>query len=229
MYVGTESGDAWYFATLYIYLGLPPLFRLVTLVFGLQLGRWALFEAPNAHTGEKMSATAEAKTLVPALATVLIVGHLHGFLEPETEMHRPDTGSTPLQWVAIHLIHPFNVLALVCGLVAAPHSLVARLLASPPLAKLSELSYAMYLLHYGVITLYVFVFNKKWATGWEPLQASEDATALSALDYGAVVFLSTALAHPVTAWAEPRVATWLEARLARRVDEVTTPPYSTLP
>jgi peptidoglycan/LPS O-acetylase OafA/YrhL len=224
VFASTQSADAWYYATLYIYLGIPPLFRLVTLIFGLQLGRWTFFEASKQPPTREIRAVTEAKTLIPALATTLTVAVLHGFLEPESELHRPDTGSTPLQWIVIHLIHPFNVLALVCGLVRAPQSLVARFLTSPPLAKLADLSYAMYLLHYGVVTLYVFAFNKKWSTEWELLQSSEDASALNPLDYGAVVLLVTALAYPVTHWIEPRVATWLKARV-----ETPMPPYHALP
>ena len=52
--------------------------------------------------------------------------------------------------------------------------------------------------------------------GWaelELLMASADASALNALDYGAVVLLCTALAYPVTRWIEPRVAAWLRARV----------------
>ena len=106
------------------------------------------------------------------------------------------------------------MIALVCGLVAAPQSLVARLLASPPFALCADLSYAMYLLHYGIITLYVFVFDKGWETEWERLQASADASALGRLDYVAIVLLSAALAYPVTRWVEPSVAIWLKARTA---------------
>ena len=94
--------------------------------------------------------------MLPVLATAVVVTTLHGFLEPEPEMHRPTTGSTPLQWVAIHLIHPFNTLALLCGLVAAPKSLIARALASPPFQLLAEMSYAIYLLHCAVCHVYVF-------------------------------------------------------------------------
>lgn len=220
LYAATQSVDAWHYATLYIYLGAPPLFRLVTFVFGLQLGRWAShrLEAASERTDASRTA-AEAITLVPVLATALIVTSLHGFLQPETEMHRPDTGSTPLQWAIIHLIHPFTVLALFCGLVAAPHSLVARFLASPPLAKLAELSYAVYLLQLGVINIYVFSFNKKWVTELESLYASADAAPLNAFDYFAVVLLSTALAYPATHWIEPRVAAWVQARV-----EAPSPP-----
>ena len=128
-------------------------------------------------------------------------------------MHNPNTGSTPTHWALIHLIHPFNVLALVCGLVSAPHSLVSRLLASPPLLHLADLSYAIYLLHYGVVTVYVSVCDKKWEAEYERLQASTDATPLNKRDYCAVVLLTTALAYPVTRWIEPRVASWLKARV----------------
>ena len=128
-------------------------------------------------------------------------------------MHNPSTGSTPLQWALIHLIHPFNVLALVCGLVAAPRSLVGRLLASPPLLALAELSYAIYLLQYGILTAYANLLDKRWEGEYERLQASADAPPLNACDYAAVVLLSTALAYPVTHWIEPRVAAWLKARI----------------
>ena len=212
VYVASGSADAWYYATLYIYLGIPPLFRLVTLMFGLQLGRWTLFEASK-ERGAESRVISEAKTLLPMLASALIVTFLHGFLEPESELHRPDTGATPLQWAVIHVIHPFNVLALVCGLVAAPQSLVARFLASAPLAVAADLSYAMYLLHYGIITIYVFVFDKTWEAEFERLQASSDATALDARDYVCVVLLSIALAYPVTRWIEPLVAKWFEAHI----------------
>lgn len=216
----TQSSDYWYGGTIYIYLGAPPLFRLGTFVFGMQLGRWALFEAPRALAAEQSHRAAtthraigEAKTLVPALATALVVTTLHGVLQPESEMHNPSTGSTPAQWALIHLIHPFNVLALVCGIIAAPHSLVARTLASPPLAQLAELSYAIYLLHYGIITAYVHVLGKRWEPEYERLQASADATVLDSIDYCAVVLLSTVLAYPVTHWLEPRVAAWLRTRV----------------
>ena len=128
-------------------------------------------------------------------------------------MHSPSTGSTPPQWLAIHLIHPFNVLALICSLVASPHSLVSRFLSSPPLTILGELSYAMYLLQVGVITAYTFAFDKSWGGEIELLQASPNAEALNAMDWVAVVLICTGLAYPVTHWIEPRVATWLRARL----------------
>lgn len=213
VYAATQDAHRWYDATVLLYLGIPPSpFRLPTFVLGLQLGRWALFETSREGRGASR-AIAEARTLVPVLATALVVVFLHGFLTPEPEMHNPSTGSTPLQWAAIHLIHPFNVLALVCGLVAAPQSLVARLLASPPLTILADLSYAIYLLQTAVISLYVKAFNKKWQSELELLMASADASALDALDYGAVVLLCTALAYPVTRWIEPRVAAWLRARV----------------
>tara|TARA_B110001452_G_scaffold220860_1_gene193214 strand:+ start:774 stop:2294 length:1521 start_codon:yes stop_codon:yes gene_type:complete len=287
----THSADVWYAATLYVYLGGPPLFRLNTFVFGLQLGRWSLFAAQrdpqldaavcvrNLDTGvaitvsqlEQLYATVharpfepitpergrigsgmvghavaaattqppaserppratassvatEATTLVPTLATALVVVCLHGFLQPESEMHRPDTGTTLPRWVLIHALHPFNVLALVCSLVRAPSSLIARALASPPLAKLAELSYAIYLLHVGVVIVYVWACDKRWIGETEALIASRDASALDAADYGRVVLLSTALAYPVTRWVEPRVATWLRAR----VEPVAEPSTSLL-
>ena len=293
------SADTWYVATLYVYMGAPPLFRLNTFIFGLQLGRWSVFAAqpqepptgarvnsaarpteavPSRRqellqvrnldtglaitvsqlehiyetvqtrpfepitpgrpgvTGSGMASNAvaaataqspaasvrpsaapesraamEATTLVPTLVTVLVVVSLHGFLQPETEMHRPDTGTTMPRWVLIHTLHPFNVLGLVCGLVLAPRSLVSRALASRPLAVLAELSYAMYLLHVGVVILYAWVRDKKWIGENEALIASSNASALDALDYACVVMLSTGLAYPVTRWVEPRVATWLTA------------------
>ena len=131
----------------------------------------------------------------------------------QTEMHNPSTGSTPRRWALIHLVHPFNVLALVCGLVAAPRSLLARLLASPPLAQLAELSYAVYLLHNGVVTAYVFAFDKRWEAEMERLQVSHRSAPLDARDYCAVVLCTTALAYPVTRWLEPRVASWLRTRV----------------
>ena len=213
VYATTHSADLWFASTLYIYFGLPPLFRLVTFVFGLHLGRWARFEERRERTEGHHRALTEATTLIPALATALIVAKLHGVFEPETEMHRPDTGATPLQWALIHLIHPFNVLALVCALVVAPSSLVARLLVSPPLALLAELSYAIYMLHYGVLIVYVWLFGKRWESEYERLEASVDAPALDVLDYAAVVLLCTGLAYPVTRWVEPRVAAWLKARV----------------
>jgi len=223
VFLATKSVDGWYFATLYIYLGIPPLFRLVTFVFGLQLGRWTLFEAQRERKPESRALT-EARTLVPVLATALIVASLHGFLQRETEMHRPDTGTTPQQWVAIHLIHPFNLLALIYGLVSAPESLVARFLASPALAMFADLSYAMYLLHVPIATVYVRIFDKKWEAEFELLQASNEASALNRIDYGAVVLLSIALAYPVTCWIEPRVAMWFKAR----VEPPPPPSYSAL-
>ena len=83
----SRSADVWYYSTLYFYLGAPPLFRLMTFVFGLQLGRWASFEAPEARAAPH-SARAEAAALVPALATVLIVAGLHGVLQPEVPCRR---------------------------------------------------------------------------------------------------------------------------------------------
>ena len=225
VFVATQSADAWYYATLYIYLGLPPLFRLLTFVFGMQIGRWALFAArANEGNNSENRVVTEAKTLIPVAVTALVVVYLHGFLEPESEMHRPDTGSTPLQWSLIHLIHPFNVLALICGLIAAPQSLIARILASPPLIALAELSYAVYVLQEAVIVAYVFVFNKMWYSEWELLQASEDASSLTKQDYFAVVLLTTLLAVPVTRWIEPPVAAWLRARVLPEPE----PPYGEL-
>ena len=213
VYAVSHSADLWYAATLYVYLGIPPSFRLVTFVFGMQIGRYALFEAAKQRVAEPNRYADEAKTILPVVATALVVASLHGVLTPEAEMHNPNTGSTPTQWALIHLVHPFNVLALVCGLVSAPHSLVSRLLASPPLLHLADLSYAIYLLHYGVVTVYVCVCDKKWEAEYERLQASTDATVLNKLDYCAVVLLTTALAYPVTRWIEPRVASWLKARV----------------
>lgn len=208
----SQAQDIWYMWTLSIYLGAPPLYRLVTFVFGLQLGRWALFEVRKERQAEH-PLIPEAKTLLTVLFTSYIVVSLHGVLEHETAMHSPSTGSTPPQWLAIHLIHPFNVLALICSLVASPHSLVARFLSSPPLTILGELSYAMYLLQVGVITAYTFAFDKSWGGEIELLQASPSAEALNVMDWVAVVLICTGLAYPVTHWIEPRVATWLRARL----------------
>ena len=213
VYVVTQSGDAWFYSTLYLYLGAPPLFRLVTFIFGLQLGRWILLEGAGRAEHEEHRALAEARTLLPVLGTAVVVATLHGFLEPESELHRPDTGSTPQQWIAIHLIHPFNILALVCGLVTAPQSLTARLLASRPLLALADLSYALYLVHYAVITAYVFAFDKSWMGEWELLSVSPGAAALDTRDYLPIVLISAALSYPATHWMEPRVAMWLEARL----------------
>ena len=211
------DGVNWYFATLYLYLGLPPLFRLVTFVFGLHIGRWTLAYGERASEPDNVY---EAKTMLPVLATALVVTTLHGFLEPEPEMHRPTTGSTPLQWVAIHLIHPFNTLALLCGLVAAPKSLVARALASPPFQLLAELSYAIYLLHCAVCHVYVFTLGRTWYAEIEKLQTSADAPILNALDYLAVCALTTALAYPVTRFVEPKVAAWLKSRFAAASPEL---------
>ena len=211
------DGVNWYFATLYLYLGLPPLFRLVTFVFGLHIGRWTLAYGERASEPDNVY---EAKTMLPVLATALVVTTLHGFLEPEPEMHRPTTGSTPLQWVAIHLIHPFNTLALLCGLVAAPKSLVARALASPPFQLLAELSYAIYLLHCAVCHVYVFALGRTWYAEIEKLQTSADAPILNALDYLAVCALTTALAYPVTRFVEPKVAAWLKSRFAAASPEL---------
>ena len=221
-YVVSGSSDVWYGATLFVYLGLPPFFRLGTFVFGMQLGRWSLFEVAKAAK-EEHGLLMEARTLVPVLATALVVARLHGFLQLEPEMHNPSTGSTPLLWALIRVIHPFNVIALICGLIRAPHSLVARLSMSAPLVLLADLSYAIYLLHYGILTVFVFVFKKRWEAEYERLQATADAPALNALDYVAVVFLSTALAYPATYWIEPRVASWLRARVG-----VVPPPDSAL-
>ena len=215
--------DIWYVWTLYIYLGFPPLYRVVTFVFGMQLGRWALFESAKPRPAESRWLD-ESKTGLPVLVTALVVASLHGFLQHESEMHRPSTGATPIQWLAIHLIHPFNVLALVCGLVAAPRSLVARVLASPPLVMLGDLSYAMYLLQVAVITAYTFAFDKKWGGEFETLQASPTADVLDATDYALVVVLCAALAYPVTRWVEPRVAAWLEGR----VRLTSQPPFESL-
>ena len=135
-------------------------------------------------------------------------------------MHRPTTGSTPLQWVAIHMIHPFNTLALLCGLVAAPKSLVARALASPPFQLLAELSYAIYLLHCAVCHVYVFALGRTWYAEIEKLQTSPDAPILNALDYLAVCALTTALAYPVTRFVEPKVAAWLKSRFAAASPEL---------
>lgn len=219
-FAATHSAETWYFATLWIYLGLPPYFRLTTYVFGLQLGRWTSFVAhskasqTDGESDHPQKWVDEAKTLVPALATSLVVANLHGFLQPETEMHRPDTGTTPAQWALIHALHPFNVVALFCGLVAAPRSLLARLLASRPFQELAQLSYAIYLLHESVLTLYVFAFDRIWMTAYERLERPSDgAMPVGAHDYFAIVLLTTALAYPVTHWLEPRVASWLRARI----------------
>ena len=230
VYLTTSSVEGWFYSTLYIYLGLPPLFRLVTFVFGLQLGRWALFQVtppkkelgnggqgggvPTAALADSSIRYGESSTIVAVLVTGLVVVRLHGFLASEPEMHRPNTGTTAAHWALIHLLHPFNLLGLLCALVRAPRSLVSRLLASRPLALLAKLSYAMYLLQYGVITAYARLLDKDWHTAeWERLQASADATPLDARDYVAVVLLSAALAYPVTYFVEPRIAAWLRARL----------------
>ena len=105
------------------------------------------------------------------------------------------------------------MLALICGLVSAPHSLMGRLLSSPPLRLLADLSYATYLLHCSVITMYAFVFQKRWDAEYERLEAYQGAPHLDALDYAAVVLLSTALAYPVTVYVEPRVAAWVRSRV----------------
>ena len=138
-------------------------------------------------------------------------------------MHRPDT-SAPMQWIAIHLIHPFNVLALVVGLVEAPQSCIARLLSSPPLLALADLSYAIYLIHSAVIIFYVFTFDKRWEGMWEALIASPGAEPLGTHDYACIVVLSVALAYPVTHWIEPSVARLLEARVGATT--AATLPYN---
>jgi len=211
-FAATRSTDIWYYATVYVYMGGPPLFRLNTFIYGIHVGRWSSFISRGGGNGEARALT-EARTLLPAVAITIFVVTMNGFLTTETQMHRPDTGATSLQWAVIHMLHPFTELSLICGLVRAPQSLLARILASPPLAKLAELSYAMYLLHVGVIMLYTFVCDKRWIGESEMLQASEGATALNAYDYGATVFLSITLAYPVTRWIEPRVAVWFKARV----------------
>ena len=110
---------------------------------------------------------------------------------------------------------PFTVLALLCGLVAAPQSIVSRVLASPPFAALADLSFAIYLLHCAVCHVYTFVLGKMWYSEIERMQPSADAPLLNALDYFAVCALTTAVAYPVTRFVEPRVAAWLELQQLR--------------
>jgi len=68
----------------------------------------------------------------------------------------------------------------------------------------------MYLLHWAVITVYVYVVRKEWMD----LGAKRGGNGrLDARDYGVVVAATVALAYPVTRWVEPPVARWLQSRV----------------
>ncbi len=215
--LGVVDKDGWAILTLVTYLALPPFFRMPTLVLGLQLGRWVKFEVVKDRSGEPRALT-EARALVPALATALVVALLHGYLEREEKFeHYPASGGRPWRWALVHMLHPFTTLALIGGLVSAPTSLVSRALASRPAVELAELSYAMYMLHWGIITVYVRAVGKTWPGLYQ--NCDEDAlfecklSELDAFDYAAVVLLSVLLAYPVQRWLEPRVARWAKRRL----------------
>ena len=156
----------------------------------------------------------EARTLVPSFFTVLVLYFLHGVLIAEPHSHSP-TPASPLHWAAVHLIHPFNVLAIISGLIMAPDSMLSRLLASKPFLVFADLSYAMYLLHWGVITLYVVLLDKDWISIYgDPLADDDDyENELYASDFVLVVLITTVLAFPVTKWLEPAVRAWLKSKM----------------
>ena len=112
------------------------------------------------------------------------------------------------------MIHPFNVLAIICGLVMAPDSMVSKLLASKPLLVLADLSYAMYLLHFGVITLYAVFMEKEWIIIQGNTLGDDDfKTELYAGDFFIVVAITTLISFPVTKWIEPAVRAWLKKKI----------------
>ena len=178
--------------------------------------RWTLAYGERASEPDNVY---EAKTMLPRARDRVVVTTLHGFLEPEPEMHRPTTGSTPLQWVAIHLIHPFNTLALLCGLVAAPRvSSPAPCIAALPTARRNVVRHLPPALR-RLPRLRLRVGQDVVRRDREA-QTSVDAPILNALDYLAVCALTTALAYPVTRFVEPKVAAWLKSRFAAASPEL---------
>lgn len=211
-YLTNKNENVWYWVTAAIYLGLPPLCRLVTFLFGLHIGRWAKFEVKVDRSAEPVWLK-EARTLVPMLATFLVVFFMHGAFISEYHSHDPYPAS-PLLWSAVHMIHPFNVLAIICGLVMAPESMVSKLLASKPLLVLADLSYAMYLLHWGVITLYVVFTDKQWISiHGNPFGDDDFESEITVPDFFLVVAITTGISFPVTKWVEPAVRAWVKKRI----------------